>query len=61
MDAIKKEATSPFKQDHFGGPLTSDDAAAWWANWAKDHREQIDAYNKDVADNGIWSDGLRTF
>jgi hypothetical protein len=36
-------------------------AAAWWAQWAKDHEAQIEAYNRDVADKGVWSDGLRTF
>jgi hypothetical protein len=37
------------------------DPMAWWEQWAVDHKEQIEAYNKDVAQNGLWSDGLRAF
>jgi hypothetical protein len=36
-------------------------AALWWENWARDHENQIKAYNEDVAQNGLWSDGLRLF
>jgi hypothetical protein len=36
-------------------------AVIWWANWVNTHSKQIEAYNKDVTENGVWSDGLRTF
>lgn len=29
--------------------------------WLKDNREAIEAYNRYVEKNGVWSDGLRTF
>jgi hypothetical protein len=61
MDAIKKEQAIPRPRIYLGGPQAGEDAAIWWGNWARDHSEQIDAYNKDVVENGVWSDGLRTF
>jgi hypothetical protein len=61
MDAIKKHQTLTFQKAHSNAPQSDESAAVWWANWARDHREQIEAYNKDVAENGVWSDGLRTF
>jgi Post-segregation antitoxin CcdA len=33
----------------------------WWEAWASNHKSQIEAYNDDVAQNGLWSDGLRLF
>jgi Post-segregation antitoxin CcdA len=61
MDAFKREQASGRQKVRLDGPQTNEDAANWWANWARDHSEQIAAYNKDVAENGVWSDGLRTF
>ena len=29
--------------------------------WEKENREAIEAYNEDVAKNGVFSDGLRSF
>jgi antitoxin CcdA len=29
--------------------------------WLKDNREAIEAYNRHIERDGIWSDGLRTF
>ncbi len=29
--------------------------------WEKENKKAIDAYNNDVAKNGIFSDGLRSF
>lgn len=29
--------------------------------WAEENRDAIDAYNRYVAEHGVWSDGLRTF
>jgi len=29
--------------------------------WAEENREAIDAYNRYVAEHGLWSDGLRMF
>ena len=35
--------------------------AQWWAAWKVEHHTQIDAYNQDVVENRIWSDGLGSF
>jgi antitoxin CcdA len=29
--------------------------------WLKDNREAIEAYNRHIERDGLWSDGLRTF
>lgn len=29
--------------------------------WLEDNREAIEAYNRDVEERGVWSDGLRTW
>lgn len=29
--------------------------------WLKDNREAIQAYNRHIERDGLWSDGLRTF
>lgn len=29
------------------------------AQWLRDNREAIEAYNRHVAEHGVWSDGLR--
>ena len=29
--------------------------------WLRDNREAIEAYNRHIERDGIWSDGLRTF
>lgn len=29
--------------------------------WADENREAIEAYNRYVAEHGVWSDGLRAF
>jgi len=29
--------------------------------WEKENKEAIEAYNEDVAKNGVFSDGLRSF
>lgn len=29
--------------------------------WLEENREAIEAYNKRVAEEGLWSDGIRTF
>jgi antitoxin CcdA len=29
--------------------------------WQEENRDAIDAYNRYVAEHGVWSDGLRTF
>ena len=29
--------------------------------WEKENKEAIDAYNDDIAKNGLFSDGLRSF
>jgi hypothetical protein len=61
MDAIKKEQAIPRPRVDLGAPQPGDEAVVWWANWAKDHSDQIAAYNKDVLEKGIWSDRLRAF
>lgn len=61
MNAIKEEQASSQQK---GGPierLPDEAAVIWWANWVNTHSKQIEAYNKDVTENGVWSDGLRTF
>lgn len=30
-------------------------------NWEKENREAIDLYNQRIAQNGLFSDGLRSF
>lgn len=29
--------------------------------WAEENKDAIDAYNRYVAEHGLWSDGLRAF
>lgn len=31
------------------------------AAWLEENREAIEAYNKRVAEEGLWSDGIRAF
>jgi len=31
------------------------------AQWLKDNREAIDAYNRHIARDGLWNDEFRTF
>jgi len=61
MDAIKEEQASADQKGGRVGRRADEAAVTWWANWAKTHGGQIETYNKDVAENGVWSDGLRTF
>lgn len=61
MDAIKKQRASLSLNTNPDAPQSNGAGAIWWTNWAKDHCDQIVAYNKNIAENGVWSDGLRTF
>ena len=29
--------------------------------WLEENKSAIDAYNEDIAKNGVWSDGLRSW
>ena len=31
------------------------------AEWLEQNKEAIEAYNREIAEHGLWSDGLRTF
>ena len=35
--------------------------AVRWAKWQEENREAIDAHNKRIEEQGLWSDGLRLF
>lgn len=40
---------------------TKANAADWWAVWAKENQQQIEAYNAMVEEDGLWSDDCRLF
>jgi hypothetical protein len=61
MDANKKQDATAVFNVRADGLQSHEAASIWWTNWAKSHSEQIEAYNKDVAENGVWSDELRSF
>jgi antitoxin CcdA len=35
--------------------------AEWQQQWLDNHQQSIAAYNQDVEENGVFSDGLRSF
>jgi antitoxin CcdA len=35
--------------------------AARWARWQEENREAIEANNRQLSEDGLWSDGLRQF
>jgi hypothetical protein len=65
MKNAQKSGLAPLSSRPEAGRLgampTKANAAEWWEQWNEEHREQIKAYNAEVEENGLWSDGYRLF